>query len=139
MSKLTRFGVSIDSRLQKRFDTYIAQKGYKNRSEAIRDLMRQTFVRREWEYGLDEAVGTLTLVYDHNIPDLQQELTEYQHSCFHNILSSLHIHLDQHLCLEVAVIKGKSRDIQKLADRLLGTKGVKHGGLTMTTTGKGLP
>jgi CopG family nickel-responsive transcriptional regulator len=138
MPDLKRFGVSLDARLLKRFDTYISQKGYKNRSEAIRDLMRRSFVDREWKVGTDEAVGTITLVYDRSIRELEQELTDFQHASYRNILSSLHIHLDQSHCLEVVVIKGKSRDIQAIADRLLGIKGVKHGGLTMTTTGRGL-
>jgi CopG family nickel-responsive transcriptional regulator len=138
MPDLKRFGVSLDARLLKRFDTYISQKGYKNRSEAIRDLMRRSFVDREWKVGTDEAVGTITLVYDRSIRELEQELTDFQHASYHNILSSLHIHLDQSHCLEVVVIKGKSRDIQAIADKLLGIKGVKHGGLTMTTTGRGL-
>ena len=138
MSDLKRFGVSLDARLLKRFDTYISQKGYKNRSEAIRDLMRRSFVDREWQVGTDVAVGTITLVYDRSIRELEPELSDFQHEKHRNILSALHLHLDQNHCLEVVVIKGKSRDIQVIADRLLGIKGVKHGGLTMTTTGRGL-
>jgi CopG family nickel-responsive transcriptional regulator len=138
MPDLKRFGVSLNARLLKRFDTYISQRGYKNRSEAIRDLMRRSFVDREWKAGTYAAIGTITLVYDRSVHELEQELAELQHTTYRKILSTLHIHLDETHCLEVVVIKGKSREIQAIADRLLGIKGVKHGGLTMTTTGRGL-
>lgn len=138
MSETTRFGVSISDRLLKRFDALISEKGYVNRSEAIRDLIRNSLVEEEWGNEDEEAVGTVSLVYDHHTRDLADKLTEQQHSHHKDIVSALHIHLDAHHCLEVVVIKGKAKDIKKLADELIGTKGVKHGKLMTTTTGKDL-
>lgn len=138
MSSITRFGVSIESQLIKKFDALLARKGYATRSEAIRDMIRDTLVEQEWELGKQETVGTITIVYNHHTRELEHALTDMQHKSFHQIVSTLHVHLDAHNCLEVLVVKGKSHDIQNIADRLIGTKGVKHGKLTMTTTGKEL-
>jgi CopG family nickel-responsive transcriptional regulator len=138
MSEITRFGVSIDSQLIKKFDALIGRKGYATRSEAIRDMIRETLVEQEWETGEHETVGTITIVYNHHTRELEHLLTDMQHKSFHQIISTLHVHLDAHNCLEVLVVKGKSQEIRKIADRLIGTKGVKHGKLTMTTTGKEL-
>ena len=138
MSKVMRFGVSIDSMLMERFDKSIAQKGYKNRSEAIRDMIRKNLVEQEWEKGKGETVGTITLVYDHHTRQLEPHLTELQHQCFRQVVSTLHVHLDMHNCLEVLVVRGNSKEIRKIADELIGTRGVKHGKLTMTTSGKDL-
>lgn len=138
MSDLTRFGISIDDRLLKRFDELIADKGYVNRSEAIRDLIRNALVEEAWARGDEETVGTVTLVYDHHTRDLADKLTEQQHSHHEAIVSALHVHLDAHHCLEVVVVKGKARSVKRLADELIGTKGVKHGKLVTTTTGKEL-
>jgi len=138
MSSISRFGVSIDSQLGKRFDEHIRRKGYLNRSEAIRDMIRDALVEEQWESGRQETVGTITIVYNHHTRELDHALNDIQRQSFHQIISALHIHLDAHNCLEVLVVKGKSRDIKNIADRLIGTKGVKHGKLTMTTTGKEL-
>ena len=138
MSELTRFGVSIDSQLIKKFDTLIGRKGYVTRSEAIRDMIRDSLVEREWEAEDRETVGTITIVYNHHTRELEHALTDMQHKSFHQIVSTLHVHLDAHNCLEVLVVKGMSQEIRKIADRLIGTRGVKHGKLTTTTTGKEL-
>ncbi len=138
MPSVSRFGVSIDSQLGKRFDDYIKKKGYLNRSEAIRDMIRDVLVEDQWEAGKQETVGTITIVYNHHTRELDHALTDRQHQSFHQIVSALHVHLDAHNCLEVLVVKGKSHEIRKIADRLIGTKGVKHGKLVMTTTGKEL-
>ena len=136
MSHLVRFGISADERLLERFDTLIARKGYVNRSEAIRDLIRNALVEEEWDLGDAEAVGTVTLVYDHHTRDLADKLTEHQHSHHAEIVSTLHIHLDADHCLEVVVLRGVAREIKHLADGLIGTKGVKHGKFVATTTGE---
>jgi CopG family nickel-responsive transcriptional regulator len=138
MSSITRFGVSIDSSLITEFDALISRKGYATRSEAIRDMIRDTLVEQEWEAGKQETVGTITIVYNHHTRELEHALTDMQHKSFHQIISALHVHLDAHNCLEVLVVKGKSYEIKRIADRLIGTRGVKHGKLTMTTTGKRL-
>ncbi len=138
MSGILRFGVSIDSQLIKKFDALIGRKGYATRSEAIRDMIRETLVEQEWESGDHETVGTITMVYNHHTRELDHALNDMQHKSFNRIISALHVHLDAHNCLEVLVVKGRSRDIKKIADRLIGTRGVKHGKLAMTTTGKEL-
>jgi len=138
MSQLMRFGVSIDSQLIKKFDALVARKGYATRSEAIRDMIRDSLVEQEWEAEDRETVGTITIVYNHHTRELEHALTDMQHRSFHQIVSALHVHLDAHNCLEVLVVKGMSREIRKIADRLIGTRGVKHGKLTTTTTGKEL-
>jgi CopG family nickel-responsive transcriptional regulator len=135
---ITRFGISLDGGLLRSFDRHIRRKGYANRSEAIRDLIRDTLVREEWEEGAAETAGTITLVYSHETRELQDTLTELQHRHHAQIVSAMHIHLDAHHCLEVLVVKGKGRELRKIADRLIGTKGVKHGKLTLATTGKGI-
>ncbi len=138
MGDTIRFGVSIQDQLLNRFDTLIAQKGYVNRSEAIRDLIRNALVENDLGNEEEEAVGTISLVYDHHTRDLSDKLTAHQHSHYQEIISSLHVHLDHHNCLEVVVARGKSKDIKHLAQELIGTKGVKHGKLMATTTGKNL-
>jgi CopG family transcriptional regulator, nickel-responsive regulator len=130
MGETVRFGISMDENLLESFDKLIEQKGYANRSEAIRDLIRAAQVELEWEEGEKEAVGTVTLVYNHHVRDLSDKLTEQQHSH--------HVHLDAHNCLEVLVVRGKAHEVRKIADELIGVKGVKHGKLVMTSTGEGL-
>ena len=138
MSETVRFGISADDELIKRFDALIAEKGYVNRSEAIRDLIRNSLVEEQWSRGAEETVGTVTLVYNHHTRDLADKLTEHQHSHHDAIVSALHVHLDAHHCLEVVVLRGKAKEVKRLADELIGTKGVKHGKLVTTTTGEGL-
>lgn len=138
MGEVVRFGVSTDERLLDRFDALIAKKGYVNRSEAVRDLIRNALVDDEWAQGDTQAVGTVTLVYDHHSSDLADKLTEHQHSHHEEIVSTLHIHLDHHNCLEVVVLRGIATDIKRIADGLIGTKGVKHGKFVASTTGDGL-
>ncbi len=138
MAEVVRFGVSTDERLLERFDAMIAEKGYVNRSEAVRDLIRGALVEEQWAKGDTEAVGTVTLVYDHHSTDLSDKLTEHQHSHHEEIVSTLHIHLDSHHCLEVVVLRGIASEIKKIADGLIGTKGVKHGRFVASTTGSDL-
>ncbi|MDY6849091.1 MAG: nickel-responsive transcriptional regulator NikR [Geoalkalibacter sp.] len=138
MAETTRFGISIDGRLLQQFDDLIESKGYDNRSEAIRDLIRNALVEQQWSGDDEETVGTVTLVYDHHTRDLADRLTEHQHSHHEAVISTLHVHLDAHHCLEVVVVKGRTSEVRRLADELIGTKGVKHGKLVTSTTGKGL-
>jgi len=137
VAETTRFGISIDERLLAKFDDLLEKKGYSNRSEAIRDLFRNALVEEKWARANEETVGTVSLDYDHHTRDLSDKLTEHQHSHPKEIVSALHVHLDAHHCLEV-VIRGKAKKIKRLAEELIGTKGVKHGKLMTTTTGKGL-
>ena len=138
MGKLSRIGVAIDSELLKRFDSLIAKRGYTNRSEAFRDLIRDDLIQTASESPDNQVVGTLTLVYDHHVRQLSERLTGMQHEYHHNVLSTLHVHLDHDHCLEVLVLKGKASVVQRVADALIATKGVKHGRLTITTSGAGL-
>jgi CopG family nickel-responsive transcriptional regulator len=138
MSELSRIGVAIDSKLLQKFDDHIARRGYTNRSEAFRDLIREELIEQTAQRPDSVVVGTVTLVYDHHVRMLSDRLTEMQHDHLHQVLSTLHVHLDHDNCLEVLVLKGKAALVQKLADALISTKGVKHGRLTITTTGAGL-
>ena len=138
MAGITRFGVSLEEKLRKQFDRLIERKGYANRSEAIRDLIRESLVREQWELGAEETVGTITLVYSHDTHDLTDRLNELQHAHFETIVSTLHVHLDAHNCLEVLVLRGKAANLKSIADRLIGTRGVKHGTFSATAEGKAL-
>jgi CopG family nickel-responsive transcriptional regulator len=136
MRNSVRFGVSMGKDLLKRFDRMIKQIGYKNRSEAIRDLIRERLVHQEWQATNQKTVGTITLVYSHDVHELSEVLTALQHKHHKQIVSTMHIHLDKHNCLEVLVVKGTGKEIKRIADHLLSTKGVKHGKLTTATTGR---
>jgi len=138
MSKLVRFGVSLDEALLKQFDPFIERLGYKSRSEAIRDLIREQLVAEEWKIDKSPTMGVLSLVYSHEVRELSKKLTDIQHNHLGIILSSTHIHMDEHNCLEVVILKGSGHAIQEVAGRLLSAKGVKHGKLIMTTTGRHL-
>ncbi len=139
MGRLVRFGVAMDEDLLDRFDALVARRGAAaNRSEAVRDLVRDALVDAEWESSTEEIVGTVTMVFDHHSNDLSEKLDALQHAHFEQIVSTLHVHLDAHNCLEVLVIRGTSAEVRDIADGLLGTKGVKHGKLVTTTTGRGL-
>jgi CopG family nickel-responsive transcriptional regulator len=135
MGELSRIGVAIDSDLLEKFDELIAHRGYSNRSEAFRDLIRGELVEEAWAKPDSPVVGTVTLVYDHHVRLLNEKLTEMQHKHYDHILSSLHVHLDHDNCLEVLVVRGKASEVRAIADNLISTKGVKHGRLTVTTPG----
>jgi CopG family transcriptional regulator, nickel-responsive regulator len=137
MAELVRFGVSIPDDLLEKFDNLISEKGYTNRSEAIRDLIRDRLVENEWSSDFEtDVVGTVTVVYNHEQSDLAQKLTEIQHQKHDLIISSVHVHLDFHNCLEVLIMRGTAAEMRKAGERLISTRGVKHGKITMTTTGQ---
>ena len=138
MGKTIRFGISLDEKLLESYDRHIEAKGYMNRSEAIRDLIRSALVEEKWDGGDAEMVGTVTLVYNHHVRDLSDKLTEHQHAHHDRVISALHVHLDAHNCLEVLVVRGPAVEVKRIADELIGVKGVKHGQLVMTTTGEEL-
>lgn len=138
MEELVRFGVSIRAKLLKQFDDLMSQKGYVNRSEAIRDLIRKHLVEHEWEQGDRETLGTLTIVYNHHVRELAERLDHFQHDHFQNVISTMHVHLDAHNCLEVMVLRGMPAKIRALADHILGVKGVNHGQLVMSSLGQEL-
>lgn len=135
MSEIIRFGVSLEKKLLERFDQLIRAKKYTNRSEALRDLIRQEMVKKEWDEDW-EVAGAITFIYDHHQRDLMNRVTDIQHDYQKNIISTQHIHLDHDNCLEIVAVKGRAREVQKLADALKSTKGVRHGTLSITSTGK---
>jgi len=137
MSEIIRFGVSLEKELLGKFDKLSKEKQYPNRSEAIRDLIREELVKREWVEG-KEVAGAITLVFDHHRRELINTLTDIQHNFYQLIISSQHIHLDHDNCLEIIVVRGKPVEVKELADKLKSTKGVKYGALSIATTGKGL-
>ena len=129
---LERIGVAIDGDLLEKFDKLLSRRGYKNRSEAFRDLVRAELVAESATQPNTPVVGTVTLLYDHHVRLLSEKLTDLQHEFHHEILSTLHVHLDHHNCLEVIVVQGTSAQVRKVADLLIATKGVKHGKLVVT-------
>ena len=135
MSKLVRFGVSLEEDLLVQFDRLIKQRKYTNRSEAIRDLLREELVKKEWSEN-KEVTGAITLVYDHHARELVTKVLDVQHDYHTCILSSQHIHLDHHNCFEIIVTKGKSKEIEELFQKLKSLKNVKHTGFMMATQGK---
>ena len=137
MPQLTRTGVSIEADLLDQFDRVIAKRGYKNRSEAIRDLIRESLVSEAIDKN-KQVVATLSMIYDHHRPNLSDKLNEMQHHSHGNVMASTHVHLDEDNCLEVVIMKGRSGEIKHLADHMLAIRGVKHGKLVLTTTGKDL-
>ena len=136
--EITRFGVSIDDDLLAKFDQLITRKGYTNRSEAIRDLIRDSLVQTEWESSPQETIGTITIVYNSHTRELTDLLTHLQHRHYRSIISTTHIHLDDENCLEVLIVHGRGEDIKHISDQLISARGVKHGRLSLTTTGKNL-
>jgi len=138
VQETVRFGVSMEKGLLESFDRLIYKKGYSNRSEAVRDLIRDYLVTEDWAAEEKEVVGTITLVYNHHTRGLSDALIDLQHH-FHNLtISTMHLHLDEDNCLEVLVVKGMANKIKEVAERLTSTRGVKHAKLTITTTGKEL-
>jgi CopG family transcriptional regulator, nickel-responsive regulator len=135
---LKRFGVSMENDLLEIFDAYLAKHKYRNRSEAIRDLIRKSLVAEEWDHNR-ETVGTITLIYDHHTAGLSHKLNSIQHDFGGKVMTSLHIHLDHHHCLEIIVAQGKARRVKALADSLIAQRGVKYGTLTGATSAKELP
>lgn len=138
MSGLIRFGISMEKELLVRLDEEIVKRGYPNRSEAIRDLIRNQLVEVDWSRDDQEVAGTITIIYNHHVRGLSDLLLELQHEHHSMIISVMHVHLEHDHCLEVMVIKGQAAEAKELSGRLIGVKGVKHGKLTITSTGKGL-
>ena len=137
MAKLQRFGVSVETDLLKQFDEFIAERNYQNRSEALRDLMREALVREQWQE--DEIIaGAIAFVYDHHHGHLVNDLMEIQHAYFTIIISSQHVHLDHDNCMEIILAKGPANQIGKLYDSIRAMKGVKHIDLLRSTTGQQL-
>ena len=136
---VSRFSVSLPPKLLEQLDDMTSEKGYDNRSLAIADMIRDKLVEHRQKSSNEEIAGTITLVYDHHKQHVQATLTDIQHDHHEVIISTVHVHLDHHNCLEVLVVRGKAGLVKKIADELIAAKGVKHGRLTVTTTGKDLP
>ena len=136
---VARITISLPASLLSQLDAIFERKGRANRSQALADIIRDHLVEERKKAGTEEIAGTITLVYDHHKPHVQAALTDIQHDHHHDIISTLHVHLDHHNCMEVLAVRGKANEIQKIADELIAAKGVKHGKLTVTTTGKDMP
>jgi CopG family nickel-responsive transcriptional regulator len=137
MSEIVRFGVSLDKVLLKRFDHLIRTRKYTNRSEAFRDLIRQELIKKEWEEDR-EVAGAVTIIYDHHQQALLHRINNIQHDFQKIIISTQHIHLDHDNCLEIVAVRGKSGDVQRLADTMKSIKGVRHGTISMSSTGRAI-
>ena len=131
VNKLLRTTLAIEGNLLKKFDRWMSDHSYSNRSEAMRDLIRGALVEAEWDDPATEVVGVLSIVYDHARHTLSQALTDLQHQAHHSILCSQHVHLDRHKCAEVLLMKGKAKLLRQLAEIVIATRGVKTGKLTL--------
>jgi CopG family nickel-responsive transcriptional regulator len=136
--RLTRFTVSLPDQLMRTLDSLRTRRRYGNRSEFIRDLLRGELVKEEWSERKGETVGVLTLVYDHDTRALTDKLTDIQHHSYRTIVAALHVHLDEHACLEIIALRGSPRRIRSVADQLVAVKGVRYGQLVPATTGRAL-
>ncbi|MHC4253740.1 MAG: nickel-responsive transcriptional regulator NikR [Planctomycetota bacterium] len=141
MAGVKRFGVSIEADLLRRFDKFAGDLGYANRSEAFRDLIREKLLARDFDLGLAAGKGEVTavvsLVYDHHALDVPRRLTEAQHDRRNVVISTLHVHLSRHDCLEVLILRGGAKQVKALGDRLVSLRGVRHGRVTVASTGTG--
>lgn len=135
MPGLFRFGVSLEKSLLDKFDRLVREKNYPNRSEAFRDLIRQELIKKEWQND-KEIAGAITIIYDHHKRELLNKIMDTQHDFQKIIISTQHIHLDHNNCLEIVAVKGNPQEVQRLADTLKSIKGVKHGTLSMSSTGR---
>lgn len=135
----TRFSASLPHELMRQLDKMVSEKGYDNRSQAIADMIRDQLVEHHQHLGDGPIAGSITLVYDHHQRLVQERLTDIQHDHGECILATLHCHLDHHHCLELIAVRGLQSKVKKIADALIGARGVKHGKLVITTTGQGLP
>ncbi len=137
MGNLKRFGVSMEKNLLEKFDEFIRKHKYKNRSEGIRDIIREKFVEEEWETG-KEVAGCIVLVYEHDVREIVDKIIDIQHKYHQNIISTQHIHMDKENCMEIIAVKGKVEKIKELYFYLKALKGVKYSSITKATTGKEL-
>ncbi len=138
MSETVRFGVSLSLELLDRFDGLIKRLGYENRSEAVRDLIRHKLVEEEWEAPNTRTFAAVFLIYDHHTMSVATRLMDLQHESFAQVIGSFHVHLDEHNCLEIIVVRGKAKELRDLADRMISLRGVKYGALNMGTTGQSI-
>jgi CopG family nickel-responsive transcriptional regulator len=136
---VARFSISLPGELAEQLERMTQEKGYDNRSLAIADMVRAQLVEHRQKYGDQEIAGTITLLYDHHKQHVQAALTDIQHDHHEVIIATLHVHLDHHNCMELLAVRGKATVIRRIADELIAAKGVKHGKLTVTSTGKDLP
>ena len=136
--EIVRFGVSMEKKLLEDFDRLILRKGYTNRSEAMRDLIRNHLVEEEWQTQKKEMIGVITLVYNHHTRGLSSALTDLQHYFHDLVISTMHIHMDEDNCLEILAVKGMGNKIKSITDKLISIRGIKHGKMITTTTGKEL-
>ncbi|MDI9401819.1 MAG: nickel-responsive transcriptional regulator NikR [Limisphaerales bacterium] len=127
-----RFSISLSPKLMEQLDKMMLQKGRANRSQLISEMITNQLIEHQSQQGQKEMAGTITLIYDHHAPNIQNELTQIQHDIHNCVLSTTHVHLDHDNCLEVLIVRGKANLIRSIAERILSCKGIKHGKLTIT-------
>ncbi|MCG0275462.1 MAG: nickel-responsive transcriptional regulator NikR [Thermosediminibacteraceae bacterium] len=132
MADTIRFGISMSQDLLDKFDRMIHKKGYTNRSEAIRDLVRNALIEDMWENEAGTLAGAITIVYDHESPGITDTLIHMQHRFHHLIISTVHVHFDEKNCMEILIVKGTAQEIKELHDKLFSLKGVKHSRISVT-------
>ncbi len=137
MTGVTRIGVSLEPDLLEAFDESITKKGYVSRSEAIRDLVRDSLAESEWKNDEEYMVGVIVTVYDHTAGGVGEKLTDLQHERGHNVNTSVHVHLDHDKCMEILIVEGKLKDLKTLANEITSVKGVLRGKLTMASPSTG--
>ncbi len=137
MSELVRLSLSIEKSLLDRLEALVRESGYSNRSEFVRDMIRDQLVRGRWSRD-EETIGTVTLLYQHDAHQIAGKLTSIQHDYHHEVVATTHVHLDRHCCLEVIIVEGKASRIERFADELRQQKGVLHAGLSLSSTGEEL-
>jgi CopG family transcriptional regulator, nickel-responsive regulator len=138
MTNITRFGVSMEKELVKGFDALIKKAGYPSRSEAVRDLVRKSMIKDEWQDPNSNVLATVSILYRHHEHHLSDSLADIQHHHHELIISTTHVHLDADDCLEVIILKGKAGKVRKLAEQMISAKGVRHGGVVYTSSGKSI-
>lgn len=138
MEKVTRFSVSLEQSLFRKFEGLVRKHRYTNRSEYIRDLVRSKLVEGEWAEGSTAVLGTLTLIYDHHAYEISEKLTELQHHHHKTVLATTHVHLDAHLCAEMIMMRGKASELKEIADLAGQQRGVLHSTLSLSTVGREL-
>ncbi|MFO0846744.1 MAG: nickel-responsive transcriptional regulator NikR [Gemmataceae bacterium] len=134
MSGVVRFSVSLEPDLLKEFDRYCAEQKYATRSEAVKQLLRETLTGHQWSADAEDAAATLTIVYDHHKTSLMEKLLELQHRHGDLVVSTMHVHLDHDHCLEVIVLRGRAGRLQQMAAELKGLKGIHQGQLVLART-----
>ena len=138
MNRVVRLSLSLEKSLYDKLEQLVQHEGYSNRSEFVRDMIRRQLVEREWQESEREVIATVTLVYDHHKSLLSERLTDLQHQHHSDVLATTHVHLDETMCAEMILVRGKPATIRELTNQMAQQKGVLHADYSMASTGKSL-